>query len=78
MTDETDDEHSDGEQRSENMLNVELVLGAERDDPVRIAVSSAKEVDDERLEINVGEDGVDEYLAELGLMHTTDEFAGGA
>ena len=68
----------DAMNREENMLNVELVLGAERDDPVRIPVSSAKEVDDERLEINVGEDGVDEYLGELGLMHTTDEFAGDA
>lgn len=73
-----DDRDRDGAQRSENMLNVELVLGADRDEPVRIPVSSAKEIDDERLEINVGEDGVDEYLAELGLMHTTDEFAGGA
>lgn len=64
-----------------DLLSVELVLGTDRpdEDQVRLDVASAKVTDreDGRLEISLGDDGVDEYLAELGLMHTTDEFAGG-
>ena len=79
--DEDDEEQlraDGGRPTEEEMLDVELVLGAGRlyDHQVRLDVSAADVVNREegRLEISLA-DGMDEYLAELGLKNRTDEFA---
>jgi hypothetical protein len=68
-----------GRPTEEEMLDVELVLGAGRlyDHQVRLDVSAAEVVNREegRLEISLADSEMDEYLAELGLKNRTDEFA---
>ena len=68
-----------GRPSEEELLDVELVLGAGRQDDyqVRLDVSSSAVVDREegRLELSLADGGMDEYLAELGLKSRTDEFA---
>lgn len=63
----------------EEMLDVELVLGAGRlyDHQVRLDVTSSTVVDraEGRLELSLADGEMDEYLAELGLKSRTDEFA---
>jgi len=60
----------------EEMLDVELVLGAGRlyDHQVRLDVTSSAVVDREegRLELSLADGEMDEYLAELGLKNRTD------
>ena len=78
MTEHATDEE-DSSPTKEEMLDVELVLGAGRlnDHQVRLDVSAAKVVNREegRLEISLADGEMDEYLAELGLKNCTDEVA---
>ena len=80
--DEDDEEQlraDGGRPTEEEMLDVELVLGAGRldDHQVRLDVSAAKVVNREegRLEISLADGELAEYLAELGLKNRTDEIA---
>ena len=78
MTEHATDEE-DSSPTKEEMLDVELVLGAGRldDHQVRLDVSAAKVVNREegRLEISLADGEMAEYLAELGLKNRTDEIA---
>lgn len=75
----TTDESTDSTEPNEDVLAVELVLGADRptSQQTRLDVTSATVTDRAmgRLEITLADGGVEAYLAELGLKHGTDEFA---
>lgn len=53
----------------DGLLNVELVLGAGEDRPVRLNVTSARVVDreDGTMEISMSQEDMEEYHAELRL-----------
>lgn len=77
--DTTTGDSTDSTEANEDVLAVELVLGADRpsSQQVRLDVTSATVTDRAmgRVEITLAGGGVEEYLAELGLKHGTDEFA---
>lgn len=67
-------ESRDKNQR-EDMMDVELVLGAGSDYPVRLTVTRARVVDrdDGVLEIGLPDEDMEEYHAELRLDEGSDE-----
>lgn len=67
-------EDSTAENRRDDMLNVELILGAGGPRPVRLNVTSARVVDRENgtMEISMSQDDIEEYHAELRLDEVDD------